>query len=589
MTTAQIIFLSAAALVMLALFIYTQLQKQFSINSIKRKTVGDGQYGTARFATDAEIHAELIRVPYTPELWRKGQNLPTVPGVVLSLEKRLGKLYALVDPKDNHTLMVAAPGGGKTTCFMLPNIEYQLACGLSVISTDSKGDILRFYKTIAEKYYGYKTCNINFRSPSRSDSFNYMQLVNLYIDTWKHSGRAADKSRAERYAKITSRSIVRASGFDGGGQNAFFYDAAEGLITSVILLVAEYCQPPERHIVTVFKLILELMGEAMQPAPKGERQKTRLHELLELLPPDDKARWFAGTVSQITGQSFASVMSTAMSRLLAFIDSETEGILCHDSNVTIQDVCEQRVMLFITFPEEDETKHVLVSLLLTQIANEAVAYADEHTAENRLARRLYIFADEFGIFPRVSNIVGLFGSIRSRNILLVPCIQTPHQLRMTYGQDGEAIILSCCQSIIFGGFSPLSDTASTFSKILDNQTISGGSVSSSSGHNGLDRSTSSRNVSMISRPLMTPDELQRLPFGSWIVKRRGCHPFLAHMPRYSAWGIQLDDPFLSDEQHRPTAVYGSITELERAIRAAHPPAIHPPHARVSEPNYADYQ
>jgi type IV secretion system protein VirD4 len=51
------------------------------------------------------------------------------------------------------------------------------------------------------------------------------------------------KARAERYAKITAKTVVHMEGFDGGGQNAFFYDAAEGLIASTILLVSEFCEP----------------------------------------------------------------------------------------------------------------------------------------------------------------------------------------------------------------------------------------------------------------------------------------------------------------------------------------------------------
>ena len=165
-----------------------------------------------------------------------------------------------------------------------------------------------------------------------------------------------------------------------------------------------------------------------------------------------------------------------MSRLLSFIDSETEGIICHDTKVTIEDICKKPVAIFITFPEEDETKHVLVSMLLTQLINEAITYADEY-CNGKLDRRLYIFADEFGIFPYMSNIVGMFGSSRSRNVLLVPCIQSPAQLKITYGADGEKIIRDCCQTVIFGGFSPMSDTAVEFSKLLDTQTVASGSVS----------------------------------------------------------------------------------------------------------------
>lgn len=50
------------------------------------------------------------------------------------------------------------------------------------------------------------------------------------------------KAKAEKYAKITAKTIINIGGGDSAsyGQNAFFYDAAEGLLASVILLLAEF-------------------------------------------------------------------------------------------------------------------------------------------------------------------------------------------------------------------------------------------------------------------------------------------------------------------------------------------------------------
>jgi len=40
-------------------------------NGIKSKSVGNGQYGTARWATKKEIQKTYRHVPYQPGLWRK--------------------------------------------------------------------------------------------------------------------------------------------------------------------------------------------------------------------------------------------------------------------------------------------------------------------------------------------------------------------------------------------------------------------------------------------------------------------------------------------------------------------------------------
>ena len=388
MTPQQIIFLSIVGIALVALIFLSESQKRYNLDSIKRKTVGDGQYGTARWATQEEIQSSTIQVPYEPEAWRYNkESRPTTAGIVVNLKQNKKQILATIDPSDSHTLMVAGTGGGKTTTFMIPNIEYALACGTSFISTDSKGDLLRLYGKLCEQY-GYTCLNINFRTPMKSDSYNYMQLINLYIDMWRDDPKRVDyHSRAERYAKALANSIVHTKGFDGGGQNSYFYDSSEGLITSIILLVAQDCKPEERHIVSVFKILLEFVQTVKSANDETDSQRkvkqTKLNEILSLLPEDDKIRWFAGSVPGSEGMQYLSVITTSMSRLLAFIDSESENILCKNSKITVADIYQKKVAVFITFPEEDATKHVLVSLFLSQIINEAIVYADERTKENR--------------------------------------------------------------------------------------------------------------------------------------------------------------------------------------------------------------
>ena len=47
-------------------------------------------------------------------------------------------------------------------------------------------------------------------------------------------------------------------------------------------------------------------------------------------PRRPKAKWFAGAALNTSDQSMASVMSTALSRLNAFLDTELEHLLCFD-------------------------------------------------------------------------------------------------------------------------------------------------------------------------------------------------------------------------------------------------------------------
>lgn len=87
------------------------------------------------------------------------------------------------------------------------------------------------------------------------------------------------KAKAEKYAKIISKTIIL-FGMDAAsfGQNAYFYDAAEGLLMATILLVAEFCEPAKRHIVAVFKIIQELL------ALSNKKGKNQFQQLVPVYP-----------------------------------------------------------------------------------------------------------------------------------------------------------------------------------------------------------------------------------------------------------------------------------------------------------------
>ena len=178
------------------------------INSIKRKKVGDGQHGTARWASRAEIHRTFSSLPFAPMLWRQGNELPSIQGTIVACEGKKN-VSALVDTGDVHTLMIGAAGVGKTAYFLYPNLELACASGMSFISTDTKGDIARNYGRIAKDSYGYNVSVLDLRNPTRSDEDNILYLVNMYMDKYlDNKSDIASKAKAEKYAKITAKTII---------------------------------------------------------------------------------------------------------------------------------------------------------------------------------------------------------------------------------------------------------------------------------------------------------------------------------------------------------------------------------------------
>ena len=532
----------------------SMMSHHYTLGNIKSRTVGDGQHGTARWATDKEIRQTYAHVPFKVREWRKGQNLPTEQGLILGCKGQPQELAALVDSDDIHCLMIGASGIGKTAFFLYPNLEYACASGMSWLALDSKGDLARNYGTIAKNCYGYNVSVIDLRNPTRSDGNNLLTLVNRYMDIAREDPKnLTARAKAEKYAKILAKTIVNPDGDDSNrGQNAFFYDAAEGLLTSVILMLAEFLPPDEehpqerRHIVSVFKLVQDLLE------PSKAKGKSHFQLLMSKLPPDHKARWFAGAALNSAEQAMASVMSTVLSRLNAFLDSELEQVLCFDSAIDAEKFGSEKSAIFLILPEEDTTKNFMAGLMIQNLSRELFAVADENGG--KLQNRVVLFCDEFGTMPPF-DVLPLFSAGRSRRLTLVPIIQSLAQLEKNYGKEGSEIIQDNCQDTIFGGFAPNSQTAEVLSKALGNRTVLSGSVSRG-------KNDPSQSLQMMERPLLTADELKALPKGNFIVQKTGQHPMRTRLRLFLEWGITFEEPYIVPERADRAVAYASREDLE---------------------------
>ena len=566
MTQTQLIGIIIMSVVFILLAVLVYCSNNYSLNGIKKKTVGQGQYGTARFSTNAEIKKTYVQIPFDVKNWRQGKNLPSIQGTVVGCKTKGKQTYALIDEGDVHTMMIGAAGVGKTAFFLYPNIEAACASGMSFLSTDLKGDVFRNYGSIAKKYYGYNVSVIDLRNPTRSDENNMLHLVNKYMDIYKaDKSNLSAKAKAEKYAKITAKTIINIGGGDYSsmGQNAFFYDASEGLLASLILLIAEFGDKDERHIVSVFKLIQDLLEPAAESkkSDKGQaKPKNGFRILMEKLPDEHKAKWLAGSALFAADQAMMSIISTALSRLNSFIDSELEQILCFGTAIDAEKFCSEKSAIFIVLPEEDISKYFMVSLIIQQLYREILVIADENGG--RLKNRVMFFCDEFGSFPKIEGAEAMFSASRSRRISIVAIIQSFAQLDKNYGREGQEIITDNTQLTIFGGFAPNSQSAEILSKALGEQTVLSGSVS-----HGRDKSQS---LQMIGRPLMTPDELKSMPKGQFIVMKTGTHPMISPLKLYFKWGIKFEEPYMLADKGARKVTFMNKEKLMREAEMKYP-------------------
>ncbi len=164
----------------------------------------------------------------------------------------------------------------------------------------TKGDLFRNYAGIAKDCYGYQIAVLDLRNPTRSDGNNLLHLINKYMDIYKADPKnLAAKAKAEKYSKILAKTLINTSGGDSAqyGQNAFFYDSAEGLLTAMFLLVAEYLPTEDAD------------GICFDTAIDAEKFCNEKSAIFIVLPEEDQTKYFM--VSLILQNLYREILTVA--------------------------------------------------------------------------------------------------------------------------------------------------------------------------------------------------------------------------------------------------------------------------------------
>lgn len=491
-----------------------------SLNEIKSKTVGDNQHGSARFMNEQEKRAAYTYVVDGKE---------KLPGFLVG---RDGSNKWIVDTSDKTICLIAPPGGGKTKSDFVPTIYYNAEInkntkgkGASLLSLDVKSENLK--RTGHKlKECGYNVFQLDFRNPLKSYRFNLLNGVNQEIDKHKqaknHDEKLRHYARAERYAKQVSGSIVKnVMGESKDSASDFFNNTAQGLITGLILMVCQYGDNSERHIISVFKLIVELNGLIDNGNVETGDQKSKLMELLQYID-DKRVSDYVGASVKADVRTSMNIFSSALSKLTDFIDAELEQMICeHSPEIDAEAFVENPTAIFLICPDEDNSRHFFASLFIRYFTTQLIDIA-EASPGMALKRKVLCLWDEFGNMPAVKDVDSLFTAARSRGIRFLFSIQSFSQLEKTYSRVYMNIILDASQILMFTFVAPTAlETAKKLSEILGSKTILSGSTSRRIKTFSIWNGDNTSSYQMMKRQLMTPDEIMSIAIGNYIVVKTG--------------------------------------------------------------------
>lgn len=497
-----------------------------NLDSISSEEAGNNQHGSARWASDKEKKEMFSFIRK-----RKAKK----PGFIVGIK---GSKY-IIDTSDQNLNLVAPPGSGKTKRVIIPTIHYNgivnkntKGNGASLLLTDNKGEL---YNSTSQglRNNGYKTACLDFANPLSSLKYNLLCNVNRYIDIYKSTENAAQKiiayGKAERYAKILAESVVDSNPGDLTKSQAsqYFTDTAKGLITCLSLLVSEYGKEGQRHIISVFNLMIELNG--LIQGSDDIVQKSRLEELLNYID-NKRLTYYAGAAMKADVRTSMNIFSSGLGSLVNFIDAELEQMICsHSNDIGYNSFLENPTAIYIICPDENVTRHFFASLFIRYITNDLIEESRKYPNQELPRKILYLW-DEFGNMPAIKDIDTIFSAARSRGIRILIALQSYAQLEKNYNKQMAQIILDSTQITMFTYVSPNSEeTAERFSKMLGSQTIKTGSINYSSQSNSFGGS-SGVTYNLMGRNLLMPNEIMTLPAGTFIIVKAGKHPVKLTLP-----------------------------------------------------------
>ncbi len=439
-----------------------------------------GTYGTSGWMSRKEMAGVLDLVP----------DLRKHKGIVLGMLNN--KAVCIPEnPHINGNLAVYGSSGSmKTRSFCMNRILQAAVRGESLIISDPKSEL---YEKSSEylRDQGYCVKVFNLVNPENSDSWNCLSEVE------------GQELMAQLFVDVIIKNTIN------NGKGDHFWDSCEmNLLKALVLYVDQSYAEQNRNIGEVYRL-LTLSGES------------DLDSLFENLPPTHPAKAPYSLYKQASDTVRSGVIIGLGSRLQVFQSELIKKITTRDE-IDLELPGQERCAYFLVTSDQDSTFDFLASLFLSFCFIKLVRYADKNCEGGKLPVPVHVLGEELTACGTIPDLSRRLSVIRSRNISMSCVFQNLAGLQNRYPLNLWQEILGNCDAQLFLGC-----TDELTAEFISSRTgLASVSVSSKSKQLGTWRISNYtpeyRETSGVGkRPVLTPDEVLRLPIKQALVIIRG--------------------------------------------------------------------
>ena len=468
--------------------------------------MGQGQHGTARWLTKKEF-----RKAFKCNVLSDNNNFNS-GGIVVGYEKLKDKENIYYIDDNIHSLVVGATRSGKTRSIVLETVGNIGLAGESMIISDPKAEIYHYTSKFLEDL-GYKVITLDFKTPSKSTRYNFLQPV---IDAVNDE----DYRKAEEYAWDITQSLV---GNEETKMEKIWRDGEMSVIAGAIMSVVfdNKDHPEYQNLTNVYSFISEMCKTVGQTMP--------INKYIENLPPEHPASTIFNIARIAPEKTRGSFFTSALTILRLFTSKSIYGMTCK-SDFKLKQSGEEKTVTYIILPDEKTTYYPLASLFVYQNYVSLVESADKRGGELKI--RVNYILDEFGNFTTIPAFGNMLTVAGGRKIRFNLFLQSFSQLENKYGREIAENIRDNCQTWIYLKTAS-NETASIISKKLGTYTTL--SYSRSSSYSKYQNGSNSESINLISRSLLTEDEILRIERPYVLIIQTGLFPVITKLPDISKW------------------------------------------------------
>ncbi len=434
-------------------------------------------------------------------------NLLLSQNIKISYNTWLSKLGSL------NCLVIGGTGEGKSRGFVKPNI-YSLPVDprdgrpISFVFTDPKGELCRDTAGFLEAN-GYQVRVFNINEQRFSDCYNPFRYI-----------RSADS------LLIMVDSVVENANGGKVPADPHWMNSAKSLLNSICYAVYYEFAFRDQNFTTVSEL-LNMCGFSEGDENYQSGYDVWLDHLMKnsRMGEEHPAIVWRRKVSA-TGKEMSSIISTAQTAIRLFASKDIQRLTNVDT-LEMDTIGDKPTAFYIIIPTTNSTYNFLISLLYTQLF-ESLYYRAQNVFNGSLPHHVTFFQDEFSNVGKIPDFDKKIATFRSVNLSTCMIVQSPNQIETLYDKAAADIMDNVHQTVFIGSGGQGEKSATKWmSNALGIKTIQAEQTSvhasKTVGMFGLDGSTIEHSYN---RPLMTQDELYRLPPNQCIVMIKGQKPFL---------------------------------------------------------------